>query len=205
MSSHEPNENRAGVPKRQRWSRAERRHQLLDISRRLIREEGSDALTLGRLAEEAGVTKPVVYDHFCTRSHLLVVLYQEFETRQDALMTASLEACEPTLTDLARVIARSYVDCVLTQGREIPGVSCALAGSPELDSIKRESTAAFMEQCRCALAPFAKSGDIAPAGLWAMIGAAESLSYAAAAGEITAEQAQSELFETVVGIVKRSV
>ena len=30
----------------------------------LVREEGTEALTLGRLAERSGVTKPVVYDHF---------------------------------------------------------------------------------------------------------------------------------------------
>ncbi|MHC8285601.1 helix-turn-helix domain-containing protein [Pseudomonas sp. XS1P51] len=33
---------------------------------------GTDALTLATLAERAGVTKPVAYEHFRTRSGLLI-------------------------------------------------------------------------------------------------------------------------------------
>jgi AcrR family transcriptional regulator len=185
-------------------SREERLRQLLDVAWQLVREEGTDALTLGRLAEQAGVTKPVVYDHFTTRSGLLAVLYQEFDARQTALMDTALEASEPTLASKAMVIASSYVDCVLLQGREIPGVIAALTSSPELEKIKREYEAIFMGKCRNALLPFAGTGDIAPASLRAMLGAAEALSHAAATGEITAEQAQDELFETIVAMVERS-
>jgi AcrR family transcriptional regulator len=189
---------------RRRMSREERHRQLLDVAWRLIREEGTDALTLGRLAEQSGVTKPVVYDHFTTRPGLLAVLYREFDARQTALMDAALAASGPSLADRAGVIASSYVDCVLLQGREIPGVIASLAGSPELEKIKREYEATFIEKCRIVLAPFTGAGLIASAGLWAMLGAAEALSYAAASGDITAQQAQDELFETIVAMVARS-
>ena len=162
-------------------------------------------MTLGRLAEQAGITKPVVYDHFGTRPGLLATLYREFDARQNALMESAFEASEPALESRAAVIASSYVDCVLLQGREIPGVIAALAGSPELEKLKREYEAAFIEKCRILLAPFSKTGTIASAGLWAMLGAAEALSHAAATGEITAEQAQHELFETIVAMVARNV
>ncbi|MEZ0472377.1 TetR/AcrR family transcriptional regulator [Luteimonas salinilitoris] len=185
-------------------SREERHRQLLDMAWRLIREKGTDALTLGRLAELAGVTKPVVYDHFQTRSGLLAALYLEFDASQTALMDAALHASEPTLASRAGVIASSYVDCVLLQGREIPGVTAALAGSPELERVKREWETGFMDKCRAVLAPFTGTGAIATAGLRAMLGAAEALSYAAAAGEITAEQAKDELFATIVAMVDRS-
>jgi AcrR family transcriptional regulator len=56
--------------------------QLLDVAWQLVREEGTEALTLGRLAERAGVTKPVVYDHFVTRAGLLAALYEDFDARQ---------------------------------------------------------------------------------------------------------------------------
>ena len=45
---------------RQRLTREERRTQLMDVAWHIIREEGTDALTLGYLATQAGVTKPVV-------------------------------------------------------------------------------------------------------------------------------------------------
>ncbi len=114
-------------------SREERQRQLLDVAWQLVREDGTDGLTLGRLAELAGVTKPVVYDHFTTRPGLLAALYQEFDARQTALMDAALQTSEPTLASKAMVIASSYVDCVLLQGREIPGVIAALTSSPELE------------------------------------------------------------------------
>ncbi len=189
---------------RRRLSRDDRHRQLLDVAWRVIREEGTEALTLGRLSEQADVTKPVVYDHFGTRSGLLAALYREFDARQNALMDAALRVAEPTLAERAAVIAYSYVDCVLLQGREIPGMIAALAGSPELEKIKREYEAAFIQKCRVVLAPFAATGSIAKAGLWAMLGAAEALSNAAATGEITAAQAQNELFETILAMVARN-
>jgi AcrR family transcriptional regulator len=185
-------------------SRDDRHRQLLDVAWGLIADEGTDALALGRLAELAGVTKPVVYDHFGTRSGLLAALYREFDARQIARMDLALQESEPTLPGRAAVIASSYVDCVLTQGREISGVIAALAGSPELEQIKRECEAAFMDKCRAALAPFAGSGTIASPGLRAMLGAAEALSFAAASGDITPTQAQNELFETIVAMVARN-
>jgi AcrR family transcriptional regulator len=191
-------------PTRRRLSRDERLRQLLDVAWRVVRNEGTEALTLGYLAEQAGVTKPVVYDHFNTRPGLLAVLYREFDTRQTALMDKALQDSEPTLADRARVIASSYIECVLQQGREIPGVSAALAGSPELEKIKREYETAFIGKCRTALAPFAGAGTIAAAGLWAMLGAAEALSYAAATGDISADSAEKELYQTILSMVDRN-
>lgn len=204
MSSAKTRQKAAAPAPRLRLSREQRHRQLLDVAWQLIRNEGTDALTLGRLAEQAAVTKPVVYDHFGTRAGLLAALYLEFDERQTASMYAALQASEPTLAAKAAVIASSYVDCVLLQGRELPGVIAALASSPELETIKREWEAIFMEKCRAMLAPFARPGTIAPSALRAMLGAAEALSYAAANAEITAKQAQDELFETIVAMVDRS-
>lgn len=204
MSSSEIEEQESLSQPRRRLSREERQRQLLDVAWQLIREEGTEALTLGRLAEMAGVTKPVVYDHFGTRAGLLAVLYQAFDARQTARMDAALAASEPTLAARAEVIASSYVDCVLLQGREIPGVIAALASSPELERIKREYEVVFLDKCRKALAPFAAQGDVGQAGLRAMLGAAEALSHAAAVGEVTPGQAKDELYETIVAMVERS-
>lgn len=47
-------------------------------------------------------------------------------------------------------------------------------------------------------------GPVIGAGLWAMLGAAESLSYAASTGDITPQQAKDELFETIKAMVARN-
>jgi len=204
MSSHPQTHAVPEASPRRRLSRGERSRQLLDVSWKLVSDEGTDALTLGRLAEEAGVTKPVVYDHFGTRHGLLAALYQDFDARQTAIIDAAIAASKPTLKDKAGVVASTYVECVMAQGREIPGVLAALSGSPELAAMKRQYQQVFIEKCQKILAPFAGPRGISLAGLWAMLGAADSLSHAAVAGEITDEQARDELLETILAMVKRS-
>jgi AcrR family transcriptional regulator len=187
---------------RQRMAREDRLRQLLDVAWRLVRERGTEALSLVRLAEAAGVTKPLVYGHFGTRNGLLITMYEEFDTRQLEVMEAALAASGPALGERAAVIASSYVECVLQQGREIPGVIAALAGSPELEEVRRHCQFAFLEKCRAVLRPFAER--IPDAALWAMLGAADGLANAAAAGDITAKQAQNELQAIVVAMVERT-
>lgn len=191
-------------PRRQRLTREDRQRQLIETAWRIVGEEGTDALTLGRLAERAGVAKPVVYSHFATRSALLIALYRDFDSREYAIMDAALTGSEASLHGKAGAIASSYVDCVLAQGREIPGVIAALAGSPELAAVKRDCDLIFLERCRSLLAPFAEGRAIPTAGLRAMLGAAEGLSHAATTGEVEASEAKQELFETIIAMVARS-
>jgi AcrR family transcriptional regulator len=204
MSTTEMTDSDSPTQPRRRLSRDDRNRQLLDVAWQIIRAEGTDALTLGYLAERAGVTKPVVYDHFTTRSGLLAALYRDFDTRQTAVMDAAIDHCPPTLIDTATVIATAYVDCVLLQGNEIPGVIAALGSTPELEKIKRDYEVIFLEKCRSVLQPLAAGGEITQAALRAMLGAAEALSNAAASSEISAEQAKEELFATITAMVERA-
>lgn len=186
---------------RRRMSRAERNRQLLDLSWALIGDAGADALSLGRLAELAGVAKPVVYDHFGSRNGLLAALYRDYDARQTAVFDAAIAGARPTLEDTARVFASSYVDCVLKQGREIPGVLAALDGSPELAALKRGYRQAFIAKYAAVWAPFAGPRGVSPARLWAMLGAADALSEAAVAGDVGEAQAKDELRRTLVNMV----
>lgn len=195
--------NPAPSPRR-RLSKDARQRQLIDVSWALIRDEGTDALTLGRLAEKAGVSKPVVYDHFGTRNGLLAALYQDFDLRQTAIIDDAIAASRPTLTDKADVIATRYVACVSAQGREIPGVLAALNGSPELAAVKTQYQHAFIRKCQDILAPFAGTQGVSLASMWGMLGAADALSQAAVSGEIPQEAARDELFQVIVDLVERA-
>lgn len=187
---------------RQRLSREERHIQLVETAWQIIREEGTEALTLGHLAKRAGVTKPVVYDHFTSRSGLFATLYKEFDHRQTALMDSIIQKTEPKLDKLASVIADAYIECVLLQGREMPSVMAALAGTPELEQIRRDYAAAFTEKCRSLFAPFCHQ-PLSNAAIRAMIGSAEGLSWAVVNGVITEQQAKDELFQVIIAMVQR--
>jgi AcrR family transcriptional regulator len=52
----------------------ERREQLLDIGRRLFAERGLDGTSIEEIAARAGVSKPVVYEHFGGKEGLYAVV-----------------------------------------------------------------------------------------------------------------------------------
>lgn len=176
-------------------SKDERRKQLLALAWEFIAREGTDALTLARLAERAGVTKPIAYEHFGTRAGLLAALYREYDERQTAIMRQAL-ASGKTFDDTARILADSYVDCVVTAGPEIAAVGAALVGAPEMEAVRRECEEAFIEECRAAFAPFISEG-IELGRIVAVIGAADSLSLAAATGRVDPAEAKSLLASIV--------
>lgn len=189
---------------RQRLSRAARYGQLIEVSWALVRSEGADALTLGRLAERAGVAKPVVYSHFPSRAALLAALFTEFDDRQTAMLEDYLAAADAALPGRASAIADSYVECAIAQGRELTGVLAALEGSPELEQVKRESERVYTERCSEILAPFAGADGVKQASLTAVFGAADALSQAAVSGALPPAQAKEELSALIVDIVGRA-
>jgi AcrR family transcriptional regulator len=65
-----------GVVRRTRTPRAQRRQQLLELAERLVLEGGVAALTMERLAEEAGVAKTVPYSHFPNSSAVLLAILE---------------------------------------------------------------------------------------------------------------------------------
>ena len=59
---------------RVRMSGQERREQLLDVGRKLFAEKGFEAVSVEEIAASAGVSKPVVYEHFGGKEGLYAVL-----------------------------------------------------------------------------------------------------------------------------------
>lgn len=185
------------APKR-RLSKQDRHTQLLDVARELIREAGTEEFTLGRLAERAGVTKPVVYDHFGDKAGVLTELYREFEDRQREMLDAALAGAGQEARAVARVIADAYIDCCLAQGRELADVVAALAGSPALSRLRQEAEDAYLATCRVALAPF--PGRIDATGLSAFIGAGDALARDALADRISPATARNTLARVIAAI-----
>jgi AcrR family transcriptional regulator len=69
----------------------ERRQQLLDISRRLFAERGLDATSIEEIAAQAGVSKPVVYEHFGSKEGIYAVVVDREVERFLAMATQLLE------------------------------------------------------------------------------------------------------------------
>jgi AcrR family transcriptional regulator len=121
-----------------RLSNGDRRRQLLDAALAIVREEGADRLTLGHLAVRAGVSKPIPYDHFGTRSGLLIELYKSLDREQAGALRDALASVKETLEDTARVLATAYVHCSADTSGEWHAVGAALSGSAEMGAVHQE-------------------------------------------------------------------
>ena len=184
--------------------RAKRREQLLETAQLIVREEGTDALTLGHLAERAGVSKPIAYEHFSTRAGLLMALCRDYDNQQLDAQRAALEAGGGTVADVASILGAAYVDCVLSMGPEMGMVFAALSATEEMDEFRQSLREGYMAEYRTALSRFVKlpkrGGDAVLSGL---LGAAETLSQDAAAGRVSRTEAIAALSQIFVGTLKR--
>lgn len=186
---------------RRRMSRDERHTQLLEVARELIREDGADALTLARIAERAGVAKPLAYDHFGTKGRVVAELYGQFCARQDAALEGALVTAGDDLQAVAGVVAAAFIDCAAAEGAEFPGVVGALSGSAELDAVRQEADREFLDRCRSALAPFAPDGTVPDAAMHAILGAADGIARGVARGQTDADEGRATLARVVAASV----
>lgn len=73
-------------------SGSERRHQLINVARSLFAERGYEGTSIEEVAQRAGVSKPVVYEHFGGKEGLYAVVV-------DREMTALLDGVTSSLTN----------------------------------------------------------------------------------------------------------
>jgi len=85
----------------------QRRLQLLEVARALFADQGFHATSMDEIAEAAGVTKPVLYQHFPSKRALYIEL---LENTADELLTSLSQATSSVSTGRERVEAgfRAY-------------------------------------------------------------------------------------------------
>ena len=71
---------------------AQRREQLLDVSRQLFAEKGFDATSIEEIAQRATVSKPVVYEHFGGKEGIYAVVVDREIQNLTGALTAALES-----------------------------------------------------------------------------------------------------------------
>lgn len=121
-----------------RLSNAERRRQLLDTALLIVRTEGADRLTLGHLAEMAGVSKPIAYDHFSTRSALLIDLYRWIDTERVTAFREAMATSQRSFDETVAALASAYIMCSADMTDEFHAVGAALAGSDDKVAVFQE-------------------------------------------------------------------
>ncbi|RKR06708.1 TetR family transcriptional regulator [Kushneria sinocarnis] len=186
--------NAAGASGSRRLSAAERRRQLLDTALEIVREEGADRLTLGHLAARAGVSKPVAYDHFGTRSGLLIELYRVIDQRQTTALRNALTTGERDLAETAAMLAATHVHCHADTSGEWHAIGAALTGSEEKEAVYQELLDGYVQLFVAVLKPHC---ELAEAELErrcvGLIGAGDAISAAMVRGHCSEAEAADTL------------
>lgn len=90
--------------KRRRLSKESRGEQLLDIAERLIVANGYEATSIEDIARAAGVTRPILYDHFGSKEGMLLACCRRARSQFEASLTAALSGAEG---DVAALVERA--------------------------------------------------------------------------------------------------
>jgi AcrR family transcriptional regulator len=186
---------------RSRLSKQARREQLLDTAMAMVRSEGADALTLVTLAEAAGVSRPIVYDHFGTRPGLLLALYRRLDERHRAASAQALQEAGPAVEEIARVMSTAYFACA-TDMPEFDAISAALKGNPEMEAIQHEMLDSYSDWIAAALLPHASlTSEALRLRCVGVLGAAETIAAELNRGQTTAAEAVTALTDLIVGSI----
>ncbi|MDX2139614.1 MAG: TetR/AcrR family transcriptional regulator [Chloroflexota bacterium] len=138
---------------------------ILDRTRTLIADEGSDGLSLARLAEALGITAPSLYRYYKSKTELLRAVHL---TTQQQLTQTMLAARQDSATPYERMLAmaRAYRAYALAQP-----VLYRLAFADVDVSGDAEALLALALPLQSALEDYAGSADSLAhlRGLWALV------------------------------------
>ena len=188
-----------------RMAKEDRRKQLLQTALTVVREEGIETLTLASLAERAGVTKPITYEHFGTRAGLLIALFRDHDNQTTRNVNAALSAAGKSLEDVGAILGKTYIDSCLSMGPEISAVYNALSASQETSDFKQTWRGFLVDEFHSALAAFVKlPKNKLKTILLGVVGAAEILAEAASAGRTSRNAAIAALRSIMIGALENA-
>lgn len=171
--------------RRRRLPRDERSRQLLDVAETVFTERGVQASSMEEIAERAGVTKPVLYDHYGSKDRLVAaVVTRAGHILGEAVLRAVTSAASPERA-LARGLhayfafieeRRAGLHSLLSEG-VVPGSDAARA----LELVRKEQA----DMIAALLVAQAARPDLAQAQIYAqiVIGATERLATRPDAGD----------------------
>jgi AcrR family transcriptional regulator len=130
MSSFEVNL----AEKKKRLSGADRRVQLMEIGRSVFASHGYEATSIEEVAQQAGVSKPIVYEHFGAKEGLYAAIVEREMDNLVARMSQSISQGSPRERFEAAVLA------FMTYAKEEPAGFAVLTRDSPLAAARRGLT-----------------------------------------------------------------
>lgn len=163
---------------RRRMSRLDRRAQLLEVAEQCFGAQGFSATSMDEVADRAGVSKPVLYDHYGSKDGLLAaVLARSGEQLWEATVRAVTGAAGPAAALAAGL--RAYFEFIDAHhsgwSMLLTETAAASAAAAALEEIRDQQAALITGMLAGQLAGL----DQGRAAAWAqaIVGACERLAY----------------------------
>jgi AcrR family transcriptional regulator len=132
-----PSSGAAATPRRRyapRMPPEKRREQLIDAALTVILEQGYEGVSIEAVARTAGVTRPVVYDHYPNLAQLLQALIER-EERYALAQLDEVVPVDPGERDLAELLAsgvRQFLIAVASRPATWRIILLPLEGTPAI-------------------------------------------------------------------------
>ncbi|WP_043837298.1 TetR/AcrR family transcriptional regulator [Muricoccus aerilatus] len=161
---------------------------------------GAEELTLGHLATRADVSKPVAYDHFGTRSGLLIELYRWIDVERVNAFRDAMATGERSPEECIQVLAAAYIHCAADKTDEFHAVGAALAGSEEKAAVFQELLDNSVQMFVSVLRPYSTlpAAELERRCI-GLVGAGEALSAELARGRSNEAEAAGALASLIRG------
>src|SRR5437762_12118353 len=106
--------------RKQKLTAADRRAQLLEVGRAVFASHGYEATTLDEVARKAGVTKPIIYEHFGSKDGLYAAIVDR--EMDDLVRRVSVSIAEGS----ARVRVEGAAAAFMSYTKDVPARFAAL-------------------------------------------------------------------------------
>jgi AcrR family transcriptional regulator len=127
-----------------RMSRPARREHLLDVAATTVVTLGLDAVTMERIAAQAGVSKGLGYAYFANRDELLVALFDRELDALDLRVEAAMTAV-PTFEAKLRVSLETWFEAAAERGLLMAALLQAKLTDGPLEERRRERHARIVQ------------------------------------------------------------
>ncbi len=137
---------------KKRLNKSDRRQQLLAVAATHIVEVGADKLTLATVAEQAGVSKPIAYEHFGSKQGLLLALFNHLEAHYTEQLDQVFAQADIGLTARIERLIHTYMDCMAQTGALLEYIQAGLQSQ-----IEEEQQACYtdlLSRCIHGLSPY---------------------------------------------------
>lgn len=153
----------------------DRREALLDAAAAIVAADGVSGVSMDSVAEEAGVSRPLLYRYFRTSSDVLAALYAREIATHDERMTAALQSA-PSFEHAVQAQFDVWLRTMRERGNVVGPLFRAemLAARVRRDTTERERTT-VAHFARLARRELGVSKRAAVAGAWMQIAALQTM------------------------------